>query len=569
MNGIGKDPAFVLTLALGTFAVGGFVAVSHLGRTSEPVQMKSGFSTRFAPERAEAVPAAPASHIENFKRGAEVVKARAYAAASGFGFTFGGPAPAARTATASAAGNESWRYASSSSRGQYADGGPKDWASAYYKGPKGMSAGGSASWAASGSASQTGASASAQWTASGSEAASGEAAAGEEMPGVDAAAVERYARAQASPGAAGQAASAMYASLPSASGRAPGGYSQPSAGGNSLPPIEGARTGTISGMRGGASAADLGGMDEGLRSGSGGSYGAQMAGGAADVAAKVAAVPMPSGDSAKAVTPSGGSSAGGASPGGSSSGAAGGSGSSGGSSGGSSSGAPSANTPKSAGDNSRPEVSPVLYASAQTPDLLQEIASEKLNGREDRYLRAASPELKSAEGTADSGLEALLQPRTVHPSPAPSSAEKSVVPAQTNPDPENLEEVRAARREAIKTETHLFLHKLESRYGRMSDIQRVSCHSDRDTCFDHRLRGSYMTMVTSTGAKLALGFKRTDGGSRGDRSDGRRDFRRSDSGAREPAKWRLYTIDFVDGAGRRPGEAAAVAEEAEEDGGEE
>lgn len=559
MNGIGKDPAFVLTLALGTFAVGGFVAVSHLGRTSEPVQMKSGFSTRFAPEQPAAATAAPASHIENFRRGTEVIKARAYAAASGFGFSFGG-ASAPRAATASASGNESWRRASSSSRGQYADGGPKDWASSYYKGPKGMSSGGSASWAASGSASQTGASASAPWTASGSDAA-GDAAAGEEMPEVDAAAVARYARAQASPGAAGQATSAMYASLPSRSGSASssGGYSQPAGAGNSFPSVEPGRPGTISGMRGGVSAADLGGMDEGMRSGSGGSYGAQMAGGAADVAAKVAAVPMPSGDAAKAVTPSGGSSSGGSSSGGSSAGGSGGAT-------GSSAGTTPANTPKSTGNNSQPEVAPVLYASAQTPDLLQEIASEKLNGRDDKYLRSASPELKSMDDTADSGLDALLQPRTVHPSPAPAGSEKSVAPAQTNPDPENLEEVRAARREAIKTETHLFLHKLESRYGKMSDIQRVSCYSDRDTCFNHRLRGSYMTMVTATGAKLALGFKRTDGGSRGDRADGRRGFKRSDSGTREPAKWRLYTIDFIDGSGHRPGEAAGgTAEGGEED----
>ncbi|MDT8287794.1 MAG: hypothetical protein RQ748_11850, partial [Elusimicrobiales bacterium] len=283
MNGIGKDPAFVLTLALGTFAVGGFLAISHLGRTSAPVQMNSSFASRFAPEAAQEATAVPASHLENFKRGTRELKARASAAASGFGFSFGGPAPAARTATASAARNESWRYASSSSRGQYppADG-ARDWASAYYKGPKGLNAGGSKSWAASGGVSKTGASATAPWTAGGSEAVGGEVPAGEEMPGVDRAALDSYARAQASAGAAGQATSAMYASLPSRSADAPGGYSQPSAGAdNALPPIPTGRTGSISGMRGGVSAADLGGMDEGMRSGSGGNYGAQMAGGAA------------------------------------------------------------------------------------------------------------------------------------------------------------------------------------------------------------------------------------------------------------------------------------------------
>ncbi|HBE88413.1 MAG TPA: hypothetical protein DDW67_04650, partial [Elusimicrobia bacterium] len=262
----------------------------------------------------------------------------------------------------------------------------------------------------------------------------------------------------------------------------------------------------------------------------------------------------------------GGSSAG--ASGGSSAGASGGS-SSGGSDGaaGSSSGTPSSNTAKPAGNNSQPEVAPVLLASAQAPDLLQDIASEKLNGREDRYLRAAPRQLKSADDAADSALDALLKPRTVHPSPAPSGSEKSVVPAQETPDPENLEELRAARREAIKTETHLFLTKIESRYGKMSDIQRVSCSADRDNCRDHGLRGSYLTMVTTTGAKLALSFKRGDPGT-ADARDGRRGYTRSGSGTREPAKWRLYTIDFIDGAGQRPGEAAggAAAEQDDEEG---
>jgi hypothetical protein len=312
-------------------------------------------------------------------------------------------------------------------------------------------------------------------------------------------------------------------------------------------------------------------MDEGMRLDSGGSYGAQMAGGAADMAAKVAVVPMPSVESAEVVEPSGGSSSGG-------SGGSGGSGSSSSSSAPSESGTPPAasgsaddgkKTDKKTETKPRTPAAPVLFAYVEDKDLLQDIASEKRNGKEERYLRAAPPQLKSVGGPADPDLDSLLKPRTVHPSPAPSLGD--IMPhgvpkraaVQEHPDPERLEEVRGARREEIKTETHLFLHRLESRYGKMSDIQRVSCDSDRDTCREHGLRRAYLSMVTSTGAKLSLGFKRGDRGSRMNLEDGRGGFSPADT--REPARWRLYTVDFKDRDGLRPGEAAGAAGEAEEE----
>ncbi len=548
----------MLTVALGTFAVGGFLAISRLGKTSAPVQMSAGFSSRFAPEKAQASAAAPSSHLENFRRGVEALKAQASSAASGFGFSFGGPSPVSRTAAASAS-NESWRAGSSSSRGEYADDGPRDWASSYYKGPKGLGAGGSSSWAASGGgASKTGADAAGPWTASANGSEDGQAPEGEEMSEVDAAAVALYARAQASPGAAGQAASAMYASLPSRGGpdSASSGGTRHAQGGSysGVPP---GNTGSVSGMRGGVSGADLGGAAESQRAAAMDllkfrADGATTGGGVKAVDASQLRVVEGGGSQA------GGSSASSGGSGDSSPHAPGGSASSGSSSSGdgSPSEAPAANNPRAAGGNAQPEVQPVLLAYAPSTDLLQDIASEKLNGREEKYLRAAATRLKSAAAPAETPLEELLRPRTVHPSPAPSGSEKSV--AADRPDPETIEDVRGARREALKAEMHIFLNKLESRYGKMSDIQRVSCSADRDNCRAHGLRGAYITMATSTGAKLALGLKRGEPGTDGSSGAERRGPRRAEASPAEAAKWRLYTIDFMDGDGRRPGETGGA-----------
>lgn len=572
MHGLGKDPAFMLTVALGTFAVGGFLAISHLGKTSAPVQMSAGFSSRFAPEKAQASAAAPSSHLENFRRGVGALKAQASSAAAGFGFSFGGPSPAPRTAASPLASGESWRAGSSSSRGGYEDDGPRDWASSYYKGPKGLSAGGSSSWAASGGGeSKTGADAAGNWTASGGESGEGQAPEGEEMSEVDAEAVARYARAQASPGAAGQAASAMYASLPSRGGPSSaspaGGHHAQGGSYSGVPP---GNTGSVSGMRGGVSGADLGGAAESQRAD------------AMDLL-KFRADGATTGGEVKAVDASqlrvvegGGSTAGGSSGSSGGSGGAGGSGassprSSGGSdqAGGSPSGTTPSNTPKAAANNARPEAQPVLLASALNTDLLQDIASEKLNGRDEKYIRAAAPGLKSADAPAETPLEELLAPRTIHPSHAASGSEKSA--AADRPDPETIEDVRGARREAIKAEMHVFLHKLESRYGKMSDIQRVSCSSDRDNCREHGLRGAYITMATSTGAKLALGLKRGEPGTDRDSRADRRGPGRAETGNAGSLKWRLYTIDFMDGEGRRPGDnrGAVATEDGNEDAGQE
>ncbi|HNT98944.1 MAG TPA: hypothetical protein PKK31_11820, partial [Elusimicrobiales bacterium] len=295
----GKDPAFLLALTVTAFAVLGFIGISHVGRVSGPAELRPGFGSRSQQEASGARTAA-SSHLQNFKKGSEVLKARAAAFASGHGFSFGGPS---RPGSAASAGDmNAWRSAPSSSAGRYAGEEKRDWGSMYYKGPRGLAPSGPGSWtASSGGASMTGAGAAAhsEGMFPPEEVPDGASPQGEEMSSADKEAVQRYARQQASPAAAGQAASAMYAALPR-NGTAAGGPSGP--GYSSLPPIPPGRSGSISGMRGGAAgAADLNGAAESMSSGSGGSYGAQMAGGAADVAAKAAAVPMPSADSAKAV----------------------------------------------------------------------------------------------------------------------------------------------------------------------------------------------------------------------------------------------------------------------------
>ncbi len=551
----GKDPVFLLALTVTAFAVLGFIGISHVGRVSGPAELRPGFGSRSTQE-APGARAAASSHLQNFKKGSEVLKARAAAFASGLGFSFGGPSRPG--SAASARDMNAWRSAPSASAGAYAGDEKRDWGSMYYKGPRGLAPSGPGSWtASSGGASMTGAGSAAhsEGMVPPEEVPGGASPQGEEMSSADKEAVQRYARQQASPAAAGQAASAMYAALPR-NGAAAGGPSDP--GSSSLPPIPPGRSGSISGMRGGAAgAADLNGAAESMSSGSGGSYGAQMAGGAADVAARAAAVPVPSADSAKAVDGSG-SSGEGAAGGGSSS----------------SSGTPSPKEApgkdKDASEKSKdktvpttqPKETPVLVASAHTPDIFQEIASEKLNGREERYLGDAPSRSKSAPGSPDPSLQVLLRPRTVHP-PAAASGEKSVAQEEP-PDPEDIEAVPVRRRESIKTEVHLFLRRLESGYGRMTDMQRTSCMADRQLCGEHELRGSYLTMTTAEGARLTLGMKRAETeaapGMKSLRGAGR------SGGARGRGKWSLYTIDFVDRDGRRPGENdEAAADEADEE----
>ncbi|HOI43611.1 MAG TPA: hypothetical protein PK523_11760, partial [Elusimicrobiales bacterium] len=482
----GKDPVFLLALTVTAFAVLGFIGISHVGRVSGPAELRPGFGSRSAQETSGAR-AGTSSHLQNFRKGSEVLKARAAAFASGLGFSFGGPSRPGRAASASAGDMDAWRSAPSSSAGGYDGDEKRDWGSMYYKGPRGLAPSGPGSWtASSGGASMTGSGAvQSEGMVPPGEIPDGTSPQGEEMTPADREAVLRYARQQASPAAAGQAASAMYAALPR-SGTAAGGPSDQ--GSSSLPPIPPGRSGSISGMRGGAAAAaDLNGAAESMSAGSGGTYGAQMAGGAADVAAKAAAVPVPSADSAKEVAGSGSSGGGGDGAGGSSS------------SSGTTSPKDASEKTKDASEKSKdktvpttqPKETPVQVASAHTPDIFQEIASEKLNGREERYLGDAPQQFKSAPGSPDPALQVLLRPRTVHP-PAAASAEKRIGQDET-PDPEDIEAVPVRRRESIKTEIHLFLRRLESGYGRMSDMQRTSCQADRELCREHELRGSYLT----------------------------------------------------------------------------
>jgi hypothetical protein len=94
-------------------------------------------------------------------------------------------------------------------------------------------------------------------------------------------------------------------------------------------------------------------------------------------------------------------------------------------------------------------------------------------------------------------------------------------------DPKVFASLSPARKLEIKKDIHVFLKRVENRFGAMTDIKTTSCASTLDLCSSHGVSGNYLTMSTAKGAKLDLGVKYIK------------------------TRWKRYTIDF-----QRPGAAS-------------
>lgn len=144
----------------------------------------------------------------------------------------------------------------------------------------------------------------------------------------------------------------------------------------------------------------------------------------------------------------------------------------------------------------------LIYLIHREPDLVSYVVTEKLNGREVSYV--------SEEEAAGEPDEALLKPGAV------SGGGNARDPG----DPENLASLSEERARALRKELHIFLKKVENKYGKTKDVHNIHCDSTPPLCAENGVSASYLTMTTEKGAKLVMGVKYVE------------------------KRWRLYTIDF-------------------------
>ena len=150
-----------------------------------------------------------------------------------------------------------------------------------------------------------------------------------------------------------------------------------------------------------------------------------------------------------------------------------------------------------------------LYdAPEEDADLLKSVVSETQTGREAKYLS-----VEDANAAPD---ETMLKSGAIAATDSKDTKDAKTV----TPDPENLNELSAERKMALKKNIHVFLKRIQNRFGMLANIKTTSCTSTLDLCAEHGVTGNYLTMTTQKGAKLDLGVKYIK------------------------TKWRRYTIDF-------------------------
>jgi len=157
-----------------------------------------------------------------------------------------------------------------------------------------------------------------------------------------------------------------------------------------------------------------------------------------------------------------------------------------------------------------------LYADssgAEDQNLISSVITARLKGTDVmKYI----PEEKAA-GEPE---EALLQ------AGAADTTADNQSPSKT--DPTNLDMLSEERKKEMREDIHVFLKKVENKYGEMTDIYDTPCRSTPILCKEHGISGNYLTMLTAKGAKLVLGTKYLNG------------------------RWRRYTIDFKKPPSPRP-----------------
>ncbi len=472
MENNSKSPTVVIAVGMVILLMGGFLFFVSVGTNGR----KTGsFASRI---NFQSFSARAADYYGGLKRGGASIKSKADNFMSSFWDEPGSTASAARYAEAAkrGGGDEEWN---SSANGEDGDSFGKYY-SKNYGGGSGMDPN---SWVDN---SEGGASFSGGASGGGSSSQSGASSRGTPRPKQQrtAAAAPAFAAAAGRPGSglrpgfggpsAGSPAAAQrqYASLPARNGAQNAalqyGRGTPAAGDKS--------NNKFSGMSGNQTrgAADLNGADENMSGGAQSSYNSNMSGGAAAV---------------------GGGSSGGSIPAASAAAKVSGVGSSAGSS--------------SAGASLSPAGAPnmgfsALYDAPEDTDLLRSVVSESQNGRESSYLSPEDAKAAPDETMLKSGAIAGADGKGVAPTP----------------DPKTLEELSPERKLELKTNIHVFLKRIQNRFGAIAEIKTTSCASTLDLCKEHGVTGNYLTMRTQKGARLDLGVKYIK------------------------TQWRRYTIDF-------------------------
>ncbi len=475
MENNGKKPVLILASAMTVFITAGFLLVVNIGTSERKTQ---GIHYDLNSRGAET--AAP-TYFSDFERGARIIKNRSDRFMAGF---FGGPAavkPAsgqAETARRNSPREEdeaSYSYQRKSEEDDYPESG-SDAGNSFWSGLGGREPAGSGSLGAS-------------FYSAGRQSAAGK----NQLGSVGSVPPGRKGRDGVPRGVFGGAATReeraaapkLYASLPGnnapqKAGLNPGGLPEDGNasgghGGRQLP-----KGGSVSNMPGQRAGANLDGASESMKSASQSDYNSKMSGGAGAAAPGTAS----SGGGVPAVSAPRQVSAGGNAEG--------------------SSAETGDAAEKTASDAGTGAEEWTYDATENHPDLLKTVLAEKLNGTDTKYVS----ELEAA----DSPDEKLLK--------ADGTAGNLNNKDFSIPEPEDLNSLSEERKAELKKELHVFMAKVENKYGKMTDLYRTACALTPDVCKARGMTGSYLTMTTEKGATLVFGLKHVNG------------------------KWRLYTMDF-------------------------
>jgi len=534
-------PAHLVVFGMFIMTLGGFFTVMHVGISARKAdRIQHGFAFRGAPEPEKT------SLAGDFKRGGAIVAAQARNFTGGL-FSRPENRPPARgdyKASARASIYDEERNGAPGEKDPFEEFYEKNYgrgAGASYSAPAASWGGSASSWSGSGASSTAGR---AESSPAGRTAESSPAAAAEERE-------EEGFGGGEDPGGPvfggplGKTAprEQLHASLPRGAGPWQGLERPGELSGGGLAPsgVKGEKGGTLSGMPGRKDPGALDGAGENARSGSQGSYNSKMAGGAA-AAAAAAPGAVPEAAKPKEVSADTGGSGGGA---GSGSSAASGSGADSGGAGagaGDKAGDKAADTPGGKPEAAQPKEEEYTdrsgFYAAPGEDLafLKTVALERSKGAEVNYVTE-----EDAAGELDESL--LKSGAAITEAPA----EKSFLAARSAPDraartdPERFSDLSPERKKELKKEIHVFLKRIERRYGALEDIVYTSCAAGREICAEHGLTEGYITMKTRKRAKLLLGLKYVE------------------------KKWRPYTIGFTLPSRPQPRPAAVEENDAGEE----
>ena len=127
---------------------------------------------------------------------------------------------------------------------------------------------------------------------------------------------------------------------------------------------------------------------------------------------------------------------------------------------------------------------------------------ERRNGKEANYVTEDEARAKLDEGQLKPGAAAEEEA----PREKSAGGDRSSREARP-PDPENFAELTLDRKLELKKRIHVFLKRVERRYGEMDDIFFTPCGSGDELCSEHGLTEGYLTLETHENAELHLGLK--------------------------------------------------------------